>query len=40
MKQPILKKFCRRYRKRLEGCFNVLTVMQPYASMLVEGVKG
>lgn len=38
-KKLILEKFCRKYRTRLEGCFDVLTIMQPYASMIVQGVK-
>jgi hypothetical protein len=39
MEQPILKEFCSRHKTGLKGFFNVLTVMQPYASMLVDGAK-
>lgn len=39
MEQTILKNFRSRYRTRLDGTFDVLTVKQPYASMLVSGMK-
>lgn len=39
MKQLILQKFCKKHKTELKGCFNVLTVMQPYASMLIDGAK-
>lgn len=39
MIKPILKAFCKKHRKKLTGCFDVLTIRQPYASMLVDGVK-
>lgn len=39
MEQPILKEFYSRHKTGLQGFFNVLTVMQPYASMLVDGCK-